>query len=74
VSGDFGLLLEIGGEADRPALRRRRVHQLADRREDGADGAILLGELFIQSRLELREAPGQLLVGDEELATSRRPA
>jgi hypothetical protein len=44
------------------------VHQLADRREEGADGAILRGELFIQSRLELREVPGQLLVGDEELA------
>ena len=61
----LGLLLEIGGEADRPALGHGhlRVHQLADRREDGADGAIVLGEFFIQSRLELREAPGQFPVG-----------
>jgi hypothetical protein len=31
------------------------VHQLKDRREDGADGAIVLGEFFIQPCLELRE-------------------
>jgi hypothetical protein len=54
------LFLEIGGKADGPALRHRhlRLHQLSDRREDGADSAIVLGEFFIQSRLELREAPG----------------
>ena len=63
MSGDLGLLLEISGEADRPALRRRRVHQLTDRRKDGADGAILPGEFFIQSCLELREASGQFVVG-----------
>jgi hypothetical protein len=68
VSGDLGLLLEISGESDRPALGRRCVHQLTNRREDGADGAIVLGELFIQSRLELRETPGEFLVGDKQLA------
>ena len=60
MSGDLGLLLEISGEADRPALRRRRVHQLTDRRKDGADGAILLGELFVQPRLELRAREDQV--------------
>jgi hypothetical protein len=49
VSGDLGLLLEIGSESDGSALRRRWVHQLTDRREDGPDGAIVLGELLIQS-------------------------
>jgi hypothetical protein len=62
ASPDIGRLLhriDIGGEADGPALRywHLRLHQLADRREDGADGAIVLGEFFIQSGLELREAP-----------------
>ena len=44
------------------------MHQLADRREDSGDGEIVLGEFFIQARLELREAPGQLPVGAQELA------
>lgn len=30
-----GLLAEIGGKSDRPALGRWRVRQLADGREDG---------------------------------------
>ena len=64
----LGLLLEIGGEADKPALRRRWVHQLTDGREDGADGAILLGEFFIQSCLELREAPSQFAISAQQFA------
>ena len=35
------------------------MHQLADRREDGGDSAIVLSDLFVQSRLELREAASQ---------------
>ena len=41
------LLLKIGGEADRPALRLRWVHELADGREDGSNGLIMFGEFFI---------------------------
>src|ERR1700733_1126061 len=64
------LHVKVGCKADRPALGHwhLRVYQLTDRRKDSADGAILLGEFFIQSRLELREAPGQLFVGDQQLA------
>jgi hypothetical protein len=54
---------EISRQSDGPALRRRRVHQLADRREDGGDSLNVLGELFVQARLELREALGQVPVG-----------
>ena len=54
MSGDLGLLLEIGGEADGAALRRRRVHQLADCREDGADGELGAG-------LELLDVCGAVL-------------
>jgi hypothetical protein len=32
------------------------VHEFADGREDGGDGLVMLGEFFIQPRLELREA------------------
>ena len=62
--GPLRLLFEIGGEADGSALRRwrLRMHQLTDRRQDGADGAVLFGEFFIQPRFELREAPSQLSV------------
>ena len=41
----------------------RRVHERADRREDGGDGLVVLGEFFIQPRLELREAPSEALIG-----------
>jgi hypothetical protein len=64
------LLFEISGEADGPALGHGPllVHQLPDRREDGTDGAVLFGELFVQSRLKLGEAPGQLAVGTQQFA------
>src|SRR5579859_5925685 len=61
------LLLEVSGEADGSALAGWRVHELADRRENGGDGQVVLGEFFIQPRLELREAPGQFPVGAQQL-------
>jgi len=57
------LISEIGGESDFSPLRRGRVHEFADRREDGGDGLIVFGELFIESRLELRESSGRLPEG-----------
>ena len=53
------LFPEIGGKSDRPALGRGRVHELADRREDGGDGLIMGGELLLEARLELIEAAGE---------------
>jgi hypothetical protein len=63
----LGFLLEISGEADGPALRRR-VRKLADRREDGGDGEIVFGDFFAQARLELCEAAGQFAIGAQHLA------
>jgi hypothetical protein len=42
------LLAKIRGEADRPALRDRRVHELANGGEDGGNGFIVDGELFVE--------------------------
>src|ERR1700723_768158 len=62
------LLAKIRGEADRPALRDRRMHELADGREYRGDGFIMDGKLFVEPGFELCEAPGQLLVRSEHLA------
>ena len=56
------LLVEVGGEADGPALRRRRVHQLSDGREHGGDGVVVGGELLLDARFELMEGAGEILV------------
>jgi hypothetical protein len=56
--------LEVGGKADATALRRRWVHELADRRENGGDRLVVTLELA----LELDELAGQLGVGGTELA------
>ena len=44
------------------------MHELADGREDGGDGLIVRGELFVEPGLELRESPSQLFVRAEQLA------
>jgi hypothetical protein len=62
------LLAKISGEADRPALSDRRVHELADSREDGGDGFIVAGELLVEPGFELCEAAGQFPIGSEHLA------
>jgi hypothetical protein len=62
------LLVEVGGEADGPALRRRRVHQLSDGREHSGDGIVVGGELLLDARFELIEAPGEILVRAQEFA------
>ena len=62
------LLAKIRGEADRPALRDRRVHELADGGEDGGDGFIVDGELFVEPGFELCKSARQFLVGREHLA------
>jgi hypothetical protein len=62
------LLVEGGGEADGPALRRRRVHQLSDGREHGGDGIVVGGELLLDACFELIEAPGQILVRAQEFS------
>ena|SRR6266404_9123311 len=56
------LLLDISGEADAAALGRRRVHELADRGEDGGDRRIVGGELLIEPCCELRESARQFFV------------
>src|SRR5882757_9297613 len=60
------LLIDVGSEADRSALGLRRVHELADGRENGGDGFIVGGELFIEPGLELREPASQFLVRGEQ--------
>jgi hypothetical protein len=55
------LLFDVGGEADAAAVRWGWVHQLADRREDGADGLIVLGEFFVDPGFELCKSPGEFL-------------
>jgi len=62
------LLGQICGESYRPALRRRRMHELSDGREDGGDRLIVRGELFIEPSLELCESACQFLVRAEQLA------
>lgn len=49
------LLAEIGGKSDGPALGRGRVHELADRREDGGDG------LYHGKRASVRAAVAGLI-------------
>jgi hypothetical protein len=58
----------ISVEADAAALRGGRVHELADRREDGGVGLVVGDELLVGMRLELIEALDQFLVGSEQLA------
>jgi len=65
------LLFDVGGEADAAALRWRWVHQFADRREDGGDGLIVLGEFFVYPSFELCKSPGEFLEGVKP-ATRRR--
>src|SRR6185437_14897528 len=66
------LLPEIGGKSDGPALGSWRAHELADGREHGGDCRVVGGELLLDvlldTRLELIEAAGELLVRGEELA------
>jgi len=64
----FHLLAKIRGEADRPALRDSRVHELADGGEDGGDGFIVDGELFVEPGFELCEATSQFPVRRKHLA------
>jgi hypothetical protein len=52
------LLANLGGEADATALRDRWVHELPDSREHGDDGLVVGGELLLDARFELIEAPG----------------
>jgi hypothetical protein len=56
------LHLDVSGEADAAACRRRRVHELADGRKHGRNGLIVRGEFFLDARLELIEAFGAFLV------------
>ena len=56
------LLAEIGGESDRAALGSRRVHQLADGREDGLDGIVVVLVLA----LELIELASKGGIGGEQ--------
>jgi hypothetical protein len=44
------------------------VHELANGGEDGGNGFIVGGELFIEPGLELSESAGQFLVRSEHLA------
>ena len=60
-------LAKIRGEADRPTLWHRRVHELTNGREDGGDGFIVDGELFVEPSFELCEAAGQFPVRSEHL-------
>jgi hypothetical protein len=62
---NLGVLLEFGVLTAMVALP---VHELSDGREDGGDGFIVSGELFVEPCFELREAAGQFLVGAEQLA------
>jgi hypothetical protein len=58
------LLAEVGGKADGAALGFRRVHQLADGREDGLDGVVVV----LVFALELIELTGEGGVGGEQAA------
>jgi hypothetical protein len=61
-------LLKIGGEADPAALKDGRVHELSDRRENGGDGLIMGGELFVEPGFDLIETPGEIFVRGEQFA------
>ena len=52
------LLAEVGGESDGSAHGSRRVHELADGREDGRNGLVVSGELLLDARLELIDPVG----------------
>jgi hypothetical protein len=60
--------VEICGEADAALLRRRRIHQLADRGEDCGDRLIVGRELFLKTRLELIEFFSETSVRGQQLA------
>lgn len=50
-------------EPDRPLLRfRRRVHQLADRREDAGDRLVVSVQFALDTPLQLLQLAGQFLV------------
>jgi hypothetical protein len=44
------------------------MHELPDGGENGGDLLVVLGELLVEARLELRESPGELAVGAQQLA------
>jgi len=52
------------GKSDAAALRWRWVHELADGREDGGDGLLVV----LQLALQLVELPGERGVGSQEFA------
>ncbi len=52
-------------EADAALLRDWWIHELADGRENGGDGFIMVGEFLVDLRFKLRKAAGQLLVRGE---------
>jgi hypothetical protein len=58
------LLAKFRCEADRPALRDRRVHELASGGKDGGNSFIMDGE----PSFELCEAAGQFPVRSEHLS------
>ena len=42
------------------------MHEFSDRREDGGDGFIVLGEFFVDPGFELCKSPGEFLVRAEQ--------
>jgi hypothetical protein len=58
------LLLDISGESYPPLLRRWQAHELTDGGENCGDLLVMLGELLVEPRLQLRE----LLGSNRELA------
>src|ERR1700676_833655 len=62
------LTADLGGEADTTALGRRRVHELADGREDCGDRVVVRRELLLDAGFKLIDALRELVVRGEHLA------
>src|ERR1700733_7864587 len=67
LTRELRLFPQISGKADGTALRLRRVHEFADRREDGGDSLVMVLELMF----ELVELASQRGVRGEQCAQPR---
>src|SRR5262250_1627938 len=66
------LCAQIRCKSNRASPWARRVHELADRRENSGDGLVMVGELLVEASLQLRELTGELRVGGKHFAQPQK--
>jgi hypothetical protein len=59
---DSSLGLDVGGKPYTASSMCRRVHELTNSGQDSQDCFIVIGQLLVESRFELRESTGQFFV------------